>query len=147
MYKLFLHSHVVTSSLFLIFALWISFRSLLRINKDTPFGRRSQILEYIYLGLIYITLIQGIILYFFLRNDALMQLETYAEVQANAASRFWAIEHSAVMIFVLIMSQIGKFFTSQQISNIQKHRYAAFYYGTATLATILSVSFLMASKL
>jgi len=146
MYELLLRSHVAISSLFILVALFFISRTLYYINSDKVFGKLDRRIEIIYLGLLYISFIQGISLYFLLQTGTSADLNSLAEARANATNRFWAIEHSAVMIFALLLSQIGRFFTSQNISHRKKRRYSAFYYGTATLFTLISLSLFMIEK-
>jgi len=60
--------------------------------------------------------------------------------------QFWAIEHFSVMIFTLMIAQIGKFFTSKAITSKDKFKYALFYYGAATSIIYISMSFYLYYK-
>jgi formate hydrogenlyase subunit 3/multisubunit Na+/H+ antiporter MnhD subunit len=146
MYQNFLHIHVAFSSLFVIVALFLSINALISLQRKRPYTRFNRRIEIIFLLLLYISFFQGITLFFFLKEHT-SELTSYTAALENATSRFWAVEHSAVMIFALILAQIGRFFTSQKISDTRKHQYTAFYFGTATLVTLSSLGLFAADKM
>ena len=95
--------------------------------------------ENIYIGLLYFGLFLGIILYFFIDGANEARQKTFEEMQKDHRSQFWAIEHFSVMIFALLIAQIGKLFTSKAIDDRQKYRYALFYYGSASCVVFVSM--------
>lgn len=146
MYQTFLHTHVAFSSIFVVTALVLSINALYSILHDKPYKKSNKRLETTFLILLYISFLQGVILFFFLKENS-AQLGTYTAALDNTNSRFWAVEHSAVMIFALILAQIGRFFTSQKLPHKRKHQYTLFYFGTATLVTLTSLSFFAFDKI
>lgn len=147
MYTYFLHIHIAFSSLFVVVALFLSVRALLSMIKDAPYTRFNKRVEILFVILLYIIFLQGITLLFFLKSRTTGDVLTYQAALENTSSRFWAVEHSAVMIFALVLAQIGRFFTSQQIADRRKHKYAAFYYGAATLVTLSSLGLFAFDKI
>jgi hypothetical protein len=90
--------------------------------------------------LLYITLVNGIVMYFII--DPASKSSTDIQVVLKKASlRFWVVEHFYVMTFALILSQIGKIFVRKSTNDRNRFGYSAFYYGTATFITIVSVIF------
>ncbi|RLD78269.1 MAG: hypothetical protein DRJ10_10635, partial [Bacteroidetes bacterium] len=94
----------------------------------------------------YLGLVLGIILYFFIEPDENIGQLSMEQAQEAMSSRFWAIEHFSVMLFALMLAQIGKVFTIKAINSANKFKYALFYYGLATAITFISTGFYLYYK-
>lgn len=143
-YSSFIHFHVTYSKIFVFIALILTFRSLYGWIRNIEYTKWDNYLGILFLFFLYTDLIQGIILYFFLKRPD----EAWNTVEAMKYSsiRFWAIKHFSVMLFVVILSQIGRIFTTRRIKSRSKFKYAFFYYGIATIITIASVSFYLLTR-
>ncbi len=89
---------------------------------------------------LYLQLILGFIIYFTLRTTLEGALWHVPDTENDASLRFWAIEHIALMIFALFLTQMGRIFISRTSKSIRKFKASVFYYGTALLLIIFSVS-------
>jgi hypothetical protein len=58
----------------------------------------------------------------------------------DASLRFWAIEHIALMIFALFLTQLGRLFIRRSNNPVRKFKASLFYYGVALLLILFSVS-------
>jgi hypothetical protein len=140
MYKLLVQLHIITSSLFLIVAIGITVRSVSRWSKGLDYSRTDKYLRNAFMALLYLTLIHGIIMYFFI--DPTSKAATDVEHAVKRASlRFWVVEHFYFMTFALILAQIGGIFIRKTTVDRNRFAYASFYYGVATLITIISMAF------
>lgn len=146
MYKLILNTHIWTSALFLLVSLVLSFLVVNGFFKDRKYTRTIVYLENTFILLLYLGLVLGFILYFFMEPANKYEIHSMEQVNHILSLRFWSVEHFSVMLFALILAQIGKIFTSKSISDHAKFRYAMIYYGSATLATLISLSFYMVYK-
>ena len=146
MYNLILNTHVWTSALFLLVSLVLSFLVVKGFFKNKKYTRTIIYLENAFIILLYLGLVLGFILYFFMEPANKYEIHSMAQVNHILSLRFWSVEHFSVMLFALILAQIGKVFTSKSINDHAKFRYAMIYYGSATLATLISLSFYMAYK-
>ena len=146
MYKLLLNTHIWTSVLFLIVSLVLCMMVVRGFIKHKPYTRTLVYLENAFIILLYLGLVLGFILYFFMEPANKYEIHSMAQVNHILSLRFWSVEHFSVMLFALILAQIGKVFTSKSINDHAKFRYAMIYYGSATLATLISLSFYMAYK-
>jgi hypothetical protein len=147
MYHLVLNIHIWTSVLFVVISLILSVgatRGYL-LKKDN-YGKPYIYLENSFILLLYLGLILGFILYFFMEPANRYTVESAADVSRILSLRFWSVEHFSVMLFALILAQIGKIFTSKSISHHAKFKYAMIYYGSATLATLISLGFYLANR-
>ena len=136
--------HVIFSSSFLLIALGITIWSLYGWLKKKEYTKGSHIFGLIFLGFLYADLLMGVVLYFFLRKPD--EILTAAQAIKYSSLRFWAVQHFSFMVFVVVLSQIGKIFISRTSESDRKFKYAFFYYGAATLITIISVAIFLLRK-
>jgi len=62
------------------------------------------------------------------------------DTENDASLRFWAIEHIALMIFALFLTQLGRIFIRKSTAPVRKFKASLFYNGTAVLLILFSVS-------
>ncbi len=134
--------HVFTSALFLVVAVTLSVRSLAGWFKNLVYIKKDKYLALLFMGLLYLTLINGIIMYFFIDPASKSSIDIQHAVK-QASLRFWVVEHFYVMTFALILSQIGGIFIRKTTGDRNRFGYASFYYGIATLITVVSMTFYM----
>ena len=139
MHEILIDIHVVASILFSITAVILCAYLAKAIISKSGFSRTHVFLENTFIALLYFGLILGIILYFFIRPDETQVTAEQAQKAMN--SRFWSIEHFSVMLFALMLAQIGKIFTMKSRNSKDKLKYALFYYGSATAITFISTGF------
>ena len=146
MYKILINIHIFSSTLFALSAIFESFITVKGLIYKEKYTKIHRISEICFITLIYIGLVEGIIMYFFLDPANKPKVLTLTQALDNSAIRFWAIEHFCVMLFALLMAQIGFIFTTRSNSDHAKLKYASFYYGIATLVTFISTVFYLISK-
>lgn len=147
MYHLVLNIHIWTSVLFMVISIVLTVMVTRGyFLKKELYGKTCIYLENSFILLLYLGLILGFILYFFMEPANKYAIQSVAEVNRILSLRFWSIEHFSVMLFALILAQIGKIFTSKSISHHAKFKYAMIYYGAATIATLISLSFYLANR-
>lgn len=143
MYLFLNYLHIITSSLFVFLALFLSVRSLLGWLRNYTFKKMDRLLAKSFLVLLYVSLILGFLLFFWITPFKGIDPQNYKEAVKRASLRFWAVEHLYSMTFALIFSQIGLVFIKKSISDKNRFAYSAFYNGVATFITILSMTFYM----
>ena len=140
MYKFLILLHVITSSVFLIVAVSITIRSVNGWVKNLTYSKTDIYLKNLFLILLYLTLIHGIIMYFFIDPTAKAGIDIHNAAK-RASLRFWVVEHFYFMTFALILAQIGGIFIRKTTIDRNRFAYASFHYGIATLITIISMTF------
>ncbi len=140
MHQLITNIHVWSNILFTINAMILIFYTIRGYSSGKSYTRKMVYLENAYIGLLYFGLFLGIILYFFFHQSYYVEGVSMQELKKQQNSQFWAIEHFSVMVFALMIAQIGKIFTIKAISDKYKYKYALFYYGIATLIIFVSMS-------
>ncbi len=136
-YPYFIKFHIAFSVLFLLLAITItlcSFYGWVKSSNYTPFSNK---LRKVFLSALYIDLILGIILYFFLQKpDDFINAQ---QAMKFSSLRFWAIQHFSNMLFVVVISQIGSIFITNTNNSIKKYKYSFIYFGVSTFIIIVSV--------
>ncbi len=147
MYKIILNIHIWTSILFVVISIVLTVMVTRGFfYKKDHYGKTCIFLENSFIFLLYLGLILGFVLYFFMEPANKYVVRSVADVNRILSLRFWSIEHFSVMLFALILAQIGKIFTSKSLRHHAKFRYAMIYYGAATLATLTSLGFYLAYR-
>lgn len=139
MHDILVKIHVWSNVFFTLVAIALIISSIRGLKLKKEYRKINLYYEFAYIGLLYFGLFLGIILYFFIDGSSEADQKTIEELQKEHSSQFWAIEHFSVMIFTLLIAQIGKLFTSKAITNMQKFRYALFYYGSASCVVLISM--------
>lgn len=145
MYKILLDIHVWTSVLFMMVSLVFCVLLIYGWLKKSVYSKYHVYLEQSFIVLLYLGLFLGIVLYFLMPSNK-YEVHSVTEINHMLSLRFWSIEHFSVMLFALILSQIGKIFTSKSFLSSSKFRYALFYYGFATALTLTSMTFYLIYK-
>ncbi|MBI9068090.1 MAG: hypothetical protein JEZ09_12410 [Salinivirgaceae bacterium] len=136
-YPYFIKFHVIFSVVFLATAIGITIHSLIGWLKKKEYGSFDNRFSKIFLVLLYIDLLLGVILYFFLQKPA--ELISAAEAMRYSNLRFWAIQHFSNMMFVVILCIIGNLFIKRTAISDKKFKYSFIYFGISTLIIVVSV--------
>jgi hypothetical protein len=89
---------------------------------------------------LYLQLVLGLMIYFTLRTNLGGPLWEVPDTENDASLRFWAIEHIALMIFALFLTQLGMIFVKRSSSDIRRFRATVFYNGISLLLILFSLS-------
>ena len=138
-YSIIKYVHTVISGAFLIFAVWLIFRSVRGIIKDRAYTRLDKFISYGFIINLYLQLVFGLIL-FSNHNSTVDDNFSNAEGALKMASnRFWPIEHIVLMLFALFIANLGLILTNQSQSDKEKHRKILTYYVVAILMIATSL--------
>ncbi|MDO9580419.1 MAG: hypothetical protein Q7J06_07605 [Bacteroidales bacterium] len=140
MYKYLILLHIITSSVFIVVAIAITVRSIAGWSKNLQYSKTDKYLRTLFMVLLYLTLVHGIIMYFFIDPASKSAVDIQHAIK-RASLRFWVVEHFYIMTFALILAQIGGIFIRKTTIDKSRFAYASFYYGIATLITIISMTF------
>lgn len=147
MHKILVTIHVWSSAIFVFVAIALCVLAVKGLIYKDEYTHKHIYLEYSFIFLLYLGLFLGIILYFFIDPNQDMQKLSMEELINKQNSQFWAIEHFSVMLFTLLIAQIGRYFASKAITSKDKFKYTLFYYGSATLIIFISMAFYLYYKL
>jgi hypothetical protein len=143
-YPYFIKFHIIFSVLFLLTIVGITIHSITGWISGREYSNTENRFRRLYLILLYIDMILGVILYFFLQKPA--EVMTTEEAMKFSTLRFWAIQHFSNIIFVVILCTIGNILIQKTGSSSKKFKYSVFYFGISTIIIIISVSFFALRK-
>lgn len=143
-YPYFISFHVVFSVVFLLTAVFITVYSLRGWIKDKSYGKFENNLRNTFLILLYVDLVLGIVLYFFMQKPT--DASTAEEAMEYAYFRFWAIQHFANMVFIVIICTIGNLFIKKTSKPVKKHKYSFLYFGVSTVLILITVGIFLFRK-
>lgn len=138
MYDIVIKLHYIISAIFLILALITTIWALVGWIKNLACPSSFLKLSWVFIHFLYIQLVTGIILYFFLEPESSANIITMEDALQHNSQRFWGIEHVSLMLFALILSQVGRLIIKQISSDRKKYRAATFYYGISLLVVMSS---------
>jgi hypothetical protein len=139
MHTFLLTLHNVTRWLVIIFALIAIVRAFSGwfTKKDWTGGdNRSGLIYTIVLD---IQLLLGIILFIYPGIYTQMMLADPGAAMGNHLIRFYAIEHTTVMLLAVILAHVGRSLSKRAPAAVAKHRRAAIWFSLSLLAILAAV--------
>lgn len=136
--------HVISSTLFMIIALAVILRSLFGWLKELNYTRFDLIGGWLYMIFLYFELVMGIVMYFFIRRP--VNIQSVEEAMRQSTLRFWGLLHFVIMLFVMILSQIGWIFILKSKLSKNKFKYSFIYFGGGILITLGVLTFYIIQK-
>ncbi len=140
LYTIAFNIHIYISTITLLSGIMTIVLSILGLTKKRDYSRIDGWTAVVFSIGLNFQLILGFIIYFTLRTNLEGAMWHVADTENDASLRFWAIEHIALMIFALFLTQMGRVFIKRTTQHIRKFRASMFYYGTALLLILFSVS-------
>ena len=132
--------HIYISTITLLAGIATLVLSILGWSRNRTYSRTDRWFSGTYTIALYFQLILGFIIYFTLRTTLDGPFWEVPDTENDASLRFWAIEHIALMIFALFLTQLGKIFINRSAASIRKFKASVFYYGTSLLLILFSLS-------
>lgn len=138
MYDIVILFHYWTSSIFFIIALIVTIWAIAGWVKSKKYSPAFNKLSFVFILFLYIQLLTGIVLYFFLKPQNQSVDISLEQAALQSSLRFWAIEHVSLMLFAFLLAQIGRHFIKQLTTERKKFRAATFYFGLSFLVVLTS---------
>ena len=139
MYSFILISHIVLSILLVVVAFYIVLHSLLGVFSKVSFSRSQDInLPIFAVILLYMELILGMILYA-IHINKLETLVTQDHANMYFSARFWAVEHTILMLFAIVFGHLGLVYAKNLEDDKEKFRKNLLYFGICFLLIVFSV--------
>jgi|TARA_B110000858_G_scaffold170299_1_gene200025 hypothetical protein len=140
MYSIILIAHIIISIILTIVAFYIVVRSFIGLVKDLFFSNFFDFYIPVFaVILLYLELVLGLLLYYMHMN----KLEGFIS-QTNAndyfSSRFWAIEHTILMIFAIIFGHLALVYSKNLSNNIAKYKMNLLYFGLSFILILISLT-------
>jgi hypothetical protein len=140
MYSIILIAHIIISIILTIVACYIVVRSFIGLIKGLFFSNFLDFYIPVFaVVLLYLELVLGLLLYYMHMN----KLEGFIS-QTNAndyfSSRFWAIEHTILMIFAIIFGHLALVYSKNLSNNIAKYKMNLLYFGLSFILILISLT-------
>ncbi len=135
--------HIIISTITLLAGILTLVLSGHGLSKKREYGRKDQVVSLVFNVALYFQLILGFLIYYVLRSTREGALWEVPDTQNDASLRFWAIEHIALMIFALFLTQLGRIYIKRSKGASRKFRASMFYFGTSLLLILFSVGMAM----
>ena len=86
-----------------------------------------------------VQLILGLILYFVLSPIVSKNLSNFMTLLADQLFRFFALEHTLIMVIAIILAHVGAATSRRAVENTIKHRRAAIWFTLSFIAILLGM--------
>jgi len=139
MYSYILTPHIIISILLLLVSLFVVIRSFLGFFSKVNFSKIQDINIPIFaVSLLYLELILGMILYAIHINE-LSTLVSQENANSYFSARFWAVEHTILMMFAIIFGHLGLVYAKNLEDDKERFQKNLLYFGLCFLLIIFSV--------
>ena len=139
-YSLAFKIHIVISSITLLAGIATIALSVQGLIRKRNYGRSDFGVSMVFNVALYFQLILGFLIYYMLRTALQGPMWEVPDTQNDASLRFWAIEHIALMIFALFLTQLGRAFIKKSKGSFRKFRASLFYFGASLLLILFSMT-------
>lgn len=131
--------HIIISTITLLAGISTVVLSVHGMVRKREYSRVDLGVSLVFNIALYFQLILGFLVYYLLRATREGSLWEVPDTLNDASLRFWAIEHIALMIFALFLTQLGRVFIRRTRESASKFRASLFYFGTTLLLILFSV--------
>jgi hypothetical protein len=139
MYSYILIPHIIISILLLLVVLFVLIRSFLGFFSKVNFSKFIDINIPIFaVTLLYLELILGMMLYGIHINE-LSTLVSQENANSYFSARFWAVEHTILMMFAIVFGHLGLVYAKNLEEDKEKFQKNFLYFGLSFLLIIFSV--------
>ncbi len=138
MYQTLLLLHSWSRWFVIIFGLIAVYRAYVGYTGRRPFVRADNGMSAAFSGFVWLQVIIGFGLYFGLSPYGLNAMKQ-AGAMKDPTTRFFGMEHVAVMILAAIVAQVGRIIVKKTADDAGKHKKALLYFGIALLLVLLMI--------
>ncbi|MCK5066586.1 MAG: hypothetical protein KAR16_04075 [Bacteroidales bacterium] len=138
--------HIFISTITLLAGISTIVLSTHGLTRRRDYGRYDFGVSLVFNVALYFQLILGFLIYYLLRSTLEGPMWEVPNTQNDASLRFWAIEHIALMIFALFLTQLGRVYIKRSKGPSRKFRASLFYFGTSLLLILFSMGMALFSR-
>ena len=132
--------HIYISAITLLAGFSTLFLSFHGWRRSRDFGRNDALSSLVFSIGLYFQLILGFMIYFTLRTSLDGPMWDVPDTENDASLRFWAIEHIALMILALFLTQLGRIFIKRSNKTVMNFKASLFYNSASMLLILFSLS-------
>lgn len=131
--------HIAISATFLIIAIWLFIRSISGIIKHKIYVRLDKYLSFGFIITLYLQFIFGLVLFSNLLSSVGFSYISADNSMKIVSKRLWPVEHIVLMIFALVIANLGLIIAMKTKSDIGKHKNILIYYAFALCLVLFSL--------
>ena len=143
MYHFTFYTHVAISLITMVAGIATLSLAYIGYRKGYEYSGWNRLLGRVYIVAIYFQLMLGLFMYYYPEIDIIMLEQSRIDPGNSPTIRFWEIEHAAIMVFALILVQIGCVFISKTKSSKKKYQLSFWYYGVPLLLMLFTMNMAM----
>ena len=146
LYRIIFNLHIVVSFLALLSGILLVARAMIGWTRKKEFVRADLRLSLIFTVSLYAQLILGSGIYYMLRASSDHPILMVPPSNDDPSLRFWAIEHIALMIFALLIAQLGRIYIRNSRNSLNRYKASLFYYGIPLVLILFSLGMAIISE-
>ena len=132
--------HTLISLTFLVIAIWLFIRSFKGVFKEKAYLRIDKLLSFGFIISLYLQLVFGLILFSNIESNTTGYNYIIAENSMKFLSkRLWPVEHIVLMLFALLIANLGLIISLNTKTDLNKHKNTLIYYSISILLIIFSL--------
>lgn len=139
MFTVLLSLHNILRWFVLVFAILAIVKAIMgwtAKNDWTQADNRAGLLYTIFLD---IQVLLGLVLYFFFSPLTTVALRDFGGAMGDNLLRYYAIEHSVVMILAMVVAHIGRSAARKAADSVKKHRRAAIWFTISFILLLAAI--------
>ena len=132
MYTFLLHAHSGLRWLILVAVVIAVLKSLVGLFGGTEYSKFDKIVAVAFVGMMHLQLLIGLILYFIYSPHITYNM-------SDPVSRFWSVEHLALMLFAVAAAQVGRSISKKTNDAQVKFRFQSIFFGMSLVLMLLGI--------
>lgn len=137
MYNMLVHAHSGLRWVVLILLVAATFKALLKWRSNAPFTEGDRKLNLFTMISAHVQLLIGLVLYFI--SPKVVEFSKFGEAMKETVSRFYAVEHTTLMILAIIFITVGYSKSKKAVEESKKFRLAFIFFGIALLLILAGI--------
>lgn len=132
MHTFLLHAHSGLRWLILVAVIIAVLKSMVGLFAGTNYTKFDKIVAVAFVGMMHLQLLIGLVLYFFYSSFVTYNM-------SDPVSRFWSVEHLALMLFAVAAAQVGRSISKKTQDAQVKFRFQSIFFGMSLILMLLGI--------
>ena len=147
MYNFLLYTHSWLRWIIIGLAIINIIKSYTGWKSGTAFDKKANALSASFVGVLDLTALVGILLYFFYSPFAFKAFGSGASVMGTSSIRYWAVEHVFIMVVAIAIAHIGRAKTKKIADSAKKYKTQFIFFLIAFVLMLSRIPFNEAGRL
>lgn len=138
-YTIVLTLHNITRWLVIVFGILAIVRGFTGISRGRKWDKADDRAGMLYSTLLDVQLLLGLLLYFLLSPITTLALKDFGAAMANAALRYFSVEHAFIMLLAVIVAHVARALSKKAKTPRRQHLTAAVGYAISFLMILAAI--------